>query len=390
MTVTSATNRADFAGNGSTTIFPFTFRIFDDTDLQVFEGLTGSTVLKVLNTDYTVTINPDGTGDVVFITAPVNLSVIIVIRVLPLTQLVDFPVAGKFPASANEEAEDRGVMLHQQKAEEDGRRITLAIDSGLSNIELPSPGAGLFFRWNLAGTALELISVTASDTSDVIVARGDLIRGGIGGVAEALSKDPAESIVKSGVLDLEYLPVGTNGQILTVVAGVMTWVTPVPAAVVETGSMLPFGGAAAPTGYVLCDGTAISRTTFAALFAVLGTAYGVGDGSTTFNVPDLRGRLPLGKDDMGGVPANRVTAAAADTLGGALGAENHTLIISELPSHTHLYERPNPGAPAIGTGPAFQIGAINTSPNTATSATGSGVAHPNLQPSQTANYIIKT
>jgi len=387
MTVTAATNRVDFVGNGSAVIFPFTFRIFDDTDLQVFQGPAGATVFQILNTDYTVTINPDGTGEVVFTVAPPNLNQIIILRVLPLTQLIDFPVAGKFPAESNEEMGDRGVMIHQQKAEEDGRRITLAIESGLTNIELPSPGAGLFFRWNQAGTALELIGVTASDTSDVIVARGDLIRGGALNVAERLPKDPAESIVKSGALDLEYLPVGTDDQVLTIIAGVMTWVDPdTIVASVETGVLQPFGGTAAPTGYVLCDGTAISRTTFAALFAVIGTAFGIGDGSTTFNVPDMRGRLPLGKDDMGGVSANRVTDPLADILGGALGLETHTLVTAEMPAHVHTSPTSD-ALLAVFTGPAFPIAGVT---DTVTGSTGGDGAHANLQPTQTVNYIIKT
>jgi len=110
----------------------------------------------------------------------------------------------------------------------------------------------------------------------------------------------------------------------------------------------------------------------------------------TFVLPDLRGRNPLGADNMGGVSANRITATQADNLGQGLGLEEIILITSQLPTHTHLYTRPNSGSPAIGTGPAFLIGAINNTPNTATSATGSDAAHPNTQPSQTYNWIVKT
>lgn len=60
------------------------------------------------------------------------------------------------------------------------------------------------------------------------------------------------------------------------------------------GSIMPYGGAAIPTGWLLCNGQAVSRTTYADLFAVIGTAYGVGDGSTTFNIPDLREAVPKG------------------------------------------------------------------------------------------------
>ena len=72
-------------------------------------------------------------------------------------------------------------------------------------------------------------------------------------------------------------------------------VTTAPVPIVPAGSIIAWSGSSAPTGYLLCDGTAVSRTTYAALFAVAGTGYGVGDGSSTFNLPDLRDRMPLGK-----------------------------------------------------------------------------------------------
>lgn len=84
---------------------------------------------------------------------------------------------------------------------------------------------------------------------------------------------------------------------------------PIPA-----GVTLPYGGTAAPPGYLLCDGSAVSRTTYFILFAVLSTTYGTGDGSTTFNLPDLRQRFPLGKAASG-------TGA---TLGATGGAIDHT------------------------------------------------------------------
>ena len=69
---------------------------------------------------------------------------------------------------------------------------------------------------------------------------------------------------------------------------------------VPSGTVLPFAGTTAPIGFLLCSGQAVSRSTYPDLFAAIGTTYGAGDGSTTFNVPDLRGRVPAGKDDMGG------------------------------------------------------------------------------------------
>jgi microcystin-dependent protein len=89
----------------------------------------------------------------------------------------------------------------------------------------------------------------------------------------------------------------------------------------DTGEVKPFAGATAPAGHLLCFGQTISRTAYAGLFAVLGTTYGAGDGSTTFNLPDLRGIVVAGKDDMGGTNANRLSSVMASTTLGAGGGQ---------------------------------------------------------------------
>jgi microcystin-dependent protein len=84
--------------------------------------------------------------------------------------------------------------------------------------------------------------------------------------------------------------------------------------IMPPGAILAYGGASAPSGWLLCDGSAVSRTTYADLFAAIGTAYGTGDGSTTFNLPDLRQRFPLGKAASG----------TGSTLGGTGGSIDHS------------------------------------------------------------------
>lgn len=158
------------------------------------------------------------------------------------------------------------------------------------------------------------------------------------------------------------------------------------------GVVLPFAGATAPSGWLLCYGQAVSRTTFAALFAILGTAYGAGDGSTTFNLPDMRGRVPGGKDDMGGAAASRLTSGGSGvsgaTLGASGGAETHTLTLTQVPAHSHTVI----GATApsgTGTNDVRSSGnATGAAPTT--NSQGGGLAHNNTQPTLILNYIVKT
>lgn len=99
------------------------------------------------------------------------------------------------------------------------------------------------------------------------------------------------------------------------------------------GCVQAFAGSSAPSGWLLCYGQAVSRTTYADLFTVISTTYGTGDGSTTFNVPDLRGRVVAGLDNMGGSDAGRLDLA--NTRGTTTGAQYHTLTTSEIPDHRH-------------------------------------------------------
>jgi microcystin-dependent protein len=110
---------------------------------------------------------------------------------------------------------------------------------------------------------------------------------------------------------------------------------------VPSGTVVSFAGSAAPSGWLLCDGSAVSRTSFSDLFSTIGTLYGAGNGSTTFNLPDLRGRTVFGLDNMGGTAANRLTTTggigANNTLGASGGSQSITLATTNLPSHNHTF-----------------------------------------------------
>lgn len=181
------------------------------------------------------------------------------------------------------------------------------------------------------------------------------------------------------------------------------------------GASVDFWGDTAPEGWFLCYGQAISRTDYAALFAALGTKYGSGDGSTTFNIPDCRGRAVAGRDDMGGTPANRLTNSGGvngATLGAAGGSQTHTLTTAQIPSHTHSGTTASSGTHThdgrVGTsiggnfgstfeegqgGTAWQTSTVSSSGahthSFTTNSAGSGEAHPNVQPTIVANKIIR-
>lgn len=146
-----------------------------------------------------------------------------------------------------------------------------------------------------------------------------------------------------------------------------------------TGMIVPFGGSAAPAGFLLCDGSAVSRTTFAALFAVIGTQYGVGDGSTTFNLPNLQGKTVYGLDSGD---------SAFDALGKTGGEKEHTLTIPEMPSHDHNLQVSFTEA----AGNFAQWAAFTAGPNTpdAIGDTGGDQPHNNMPPYQVSNWIIQT
>lgn len=116
--------------------------------------------------------------------------------------------------------------------------------------------------------------------------------------------------------------------------GVSAWRLGIVGTAVPVGGMMPYGGSSAPDGWLLCDGTAVSRTTYAKLFSKLSTTFGVGDGSTTFNLPDMRQRFPIGKAASG----------TGSTLGGSGGSIDHT---HSVPAHYH----------GMGAGADLNIGA---------------------------------
>lgn len=139
--------------------------------------------------------------------------------------------------------------------------------------------------------------------------------------------------------------------------------------------------AAPPEGYLLENGAAVSRTTYADLFALIGTTYGAGNGSTTFNLPDSRGRATVNVS---------ATDAEFDSVGERYGEKNHVLTINEIPSHSHdQYVTANSGGPAIRLDYSSDGASQAYAQGTNTQSTGSGTAYSVIQPSIAKNYAIK-
>lgn len=156
---------------------------------------------------------------------------------------------------------------------------------------------------------------------------------------------------------------------------------------VPTGQITAFGGASAPTGWLLCNGSAVSRTTYAALFAVLSTNFGTGDGSTTFNLPDLRQRFPLGKAASG----------TGVTLGSTGGAIDHAHSLSTATAHAQIHASSNLLHTKRVTVTAYNETVSATGLTTASTTTSQtlgvglgGSTDTQNAPFQVVNFIVKT
>ena len=263
-------------------------------------------------------------------------------------------------------------------------------------------------RVSLGGN--ELVLDRDGDTS-IAATDDDRIDVRLAGAVDFRFRDNAFDVLDGSTLRLE------RGATLAVEEGAsVTGLSLLP-----SGMIAPFAGAAAPAGWLLCFGQAVSRADYETLFGAIGTTHGAGDGRTTFNLPDLRGRAVAGKDDMGGTAAGRLTNLSGgvdgDRLGASGGAETHRLGAAQMPAHSHgsgslatssagshdhainagAYDTRNRVSRLSwgnnnnsGTRDTGSAGAHTHSITGTTARAGSGNAHNNVQPTIVLNHIIKT
>lgn len=278
--------------------------------------------------------------------------------------------------------------------------------SGSNSVEIPAGlfkicsgdgggGSGVFIELNPSQVSLDTSpelggdldvsgnSIVSSSNGDIAITpngTGDVI---IDGIKYPQTDGSANQVlITDGSAQLSFASID-SGTLRTVPAGVI----------------VPYAGATAPTGWLLCYGQAVASATYGDLYAAITTTYG-GD-ATNFNLPDLRGRVVAGQDDMGGVSADRLTSPVnGDSLGAAGGSESHTLAITEIPDHNHFIGSNSRVQMGLDNGTTYagyspsQYSATNTFTQgvrtTSNGTTSTGGSHNNVQPTFILNYIIKT
>ena len=239
----------------------------------------------------------------------------------------------------------------------------------LTDVAISSPSTGQVVRYN------------GSQFVNANLAAGDMP----GGIDASKIGGGAISNTEFGYLD------GVTSAIQTQINGKAASIAGVP-----VGAVMPFAGSSAPTGWLLCAGQYVSQSTYGTLYAALGSAgspYGVNGPASTFAVPDLRGRVAAGKDNMGGSAANRLSNSGtgnpginAAALGQSGGADRHQLTSGQMPQHRHYVPINSTGGPG---GLVIQANYYQSQVAiTYTDYQGNDENHPNCQPTIILNYII--
>lgn len=284
---------------------------------------------------------------------------------------------------------------------DDGNNVKYALVSEIVAFATPTPSAQTGnFTGGTSNGSLYVATPTTGTLVHTLPATAGLTAGFRQGIVnntdgKNVTTSPDGSDTINGVAAAHRIPGQTT--VWFVYIGSSAWRVESASQSEKVGQVVEWAGETLPNGgWTWLNGGTLNRVTYAGLFAVTGTLYGAGDGSTTFNVRDDGGRVKAGRERMGDVAAaNRLTTAGSGINGSLLGvtggAETVTLTAAQsgLPAHTHTYNSPT-GASSVGVDGGGAI--FNNAAGTATGSTGGSAAssaHTNTQPTITTNFIVK-
>lgn len=254
------------------------------------------------------------------------------------------------------------------------KSYTFCTDTGSANAYVatlsPAPtaynsGLTIYLKVSATNTTNSFINVNGLGSKNIVLANGTTL--------------PAGAMLANQIAILQFD--GTNFQLQNPINSITN--------LIPTGTLLSFGATTVPAGFLACDGTAVSRTTYAILFAIIGTTWGTGDGSTTFNLPSFVDKVPMG--------------SGTNAVGQTVGANSHSISSTELPVHNHTFNNNNGDIPVAtagsfidepfsnGAGPGYAA-VVNPPPIFSVSSTdnaGSSTSMSLVQLSAVVKVIIK-
>lgn len=390
-----------YIADGITSIFNYTFLILTDEDIAVYVTNPGEMAnpdkdLQILNQDYTVQNAGNETGGTITFVKnkiPVTGSIVTLVRSMQVSIDTEFGNAQTFNGHTLDAAFERVLLIMQQFQTQLSTRalqyiINSYLTSNLSNIlpVLTTKDNQVWVSQNGTIIAAEIESTDVSTLRSELASEAPNGGDGTGliGYYNVLNKQG--QTLQSFLNKLQASEVGNGGadyvgfihnNIKTTVGNILNDL--LTNTVYQTGDILVSArNETERSGFLLCDGRAISRVDYAKLFDEIGIQFGPGDGKTTFNIPNMARRVPVGS---GGT----ATPTLGNTVGSIGGEESHTMTLDELVSHTHQFDA---GIPHI-VGGAEGDDVTGGNATFTTYPTGKSTPFNVMQPSIVLHYFIK-